>query len=720
MIGPGGGGWIQSIIFDPIDDQTLYIGCDVGGFYYSRDLGTNYEIRNKGLRDYFIQSIAVHPKDNRIIIVGTQSGIHRTADQGKTWQWIRTGFPNAQQYSFSSPISAVVIDILQPNIVYAGIGRPRFGKDGQGAIYRSQDTGVTWLNISRGQIPSDALVNDIKLKPGSSTVILTATNKGIYRSDDAGKTWKTSIKGLPHLYIEKISFASSAPNVVYCSLRATARDSQLWNGGVYRSIDGGLSWENVNGKGLPMFVGRSDFSSYRTSNIKEISVDPENENIVYVGNQDWLTPGIHITTDGGKTWRLLTHSLSRIRDQNYGWIRQWGPNVETLAVSPVRKNLLAFGTPGHVFFSNDGGESWQQRYTKMLSNGKFTSTGLEVTCLFNIIPDPMRPGRIYLCYADIGLLISNDNGKTFTGNFKGIESNGHCYAVVIDPQLPSTLWVAMGPGDKTSGGVYRSDDDAKTWQRSDSKTSDLPSGHIRHLLLDSKSSIGKRRLLATIEGYGAFESLDGGKIWHCINGNLPSIGAKLPRGLLLDPTNSAHIIIALGGIPNAGAGVYETVNGGATWQCLNTEPIFADVTNLSCDPHDFQKIYIGTREYFDHASKHIYPGGAFKSMDGGKSWKQVFSYHFVSAIALSPVDSKTIYIGTTDHPYHDNNVAAGILKSNDGGLTWEQENVGLTNWNVNSITISSHNPSILFIGTGGNGAFVGKDKNFSSSEYHND
>jgi hypothetical protein len=149
LSGPGGGGWIESIAWDPHDLQRLYVGCDVGGFYCSRDAGRNYAICNAGLHDYFIESIAVHPVDRRILLVGTESGIHRSTDGGQTWQWVRQGFPPLQRYLFSSPVACVCFDPLRPNFVYACIGRPRWAKGGAGAIYRSTDTGQTWQRNRR-------------------------------------------------------------------------------------------------------------------------------------------------------------------------------------------------------------------------------------------------------------------------------------------------------------------------------------------------------------------------------------------------------------------------------------------------------------------------------------------------------------------------------------------------------------------------------------------
>jgi hypothetical protein len=72
-IGPGGGGWIQSITWDPNNAETLHVGCDVGGYYLSSDAGQRYERRNAGLVDYFFETMAVHPQYHRIILAGTET-----------------------------------------------------------------------------------------------------------------------------------------------------------------------------------------------------------------------------------------------------------------------------------------------------------------------------------------------------------------------------------------------------------------------------------------------------------------------------------------------------------------------------------------------------------------------------------------------------------------------------------------------------------------------
>jgi photosystem II stability/assembly factor-like uncharacterized protein len=390
---------------------------------------------------------------------------------------------------------------------------------------------------------------------------------------------------------------------------------------------------------------------------------------------------------------------------DYGWIDFWGPSVECLAISPADPKRLAFGTSGHLFLSDDGGDSWHQAYCITYPDGRFKGNGLEVTCLNSIVPDPVRRNRLYLCYFDIGLLISDDGGLSFRRSYKGMKGEGNCFTVVVDPKSPETIWAGTGQWAWNEGYLCRSKDGGESWEV---VGSGLPNGQIKQIVLDLKSPVGKRRLLATVNGYGFYESTDGGENWHSINGDLPEDAVKEPRGILLDPKNEKHIIVACGGSPKF-AGVYETKDGGKSWRILNEERIFANIQAITADPKDLSKLYLAVREYYEQAEQRMYPGGLFKSVDGGRRWERILDYHFVSSVIVSPANSEIIYATTTDHPYHDDCVAEGVLKSSDGGKTWRKVNEGLSHLNISCISIDPFDPSRLYVGTGGNGAFVGID-----------
>ena len=337
-------------------------------------------------------------------------------------------------------------------------------------------------------------------------------------------------------------------------------------------------------EGMPRRIGGGGQSPYMTSQIKELAVDPCDPNVVYAGSQSWVTAGVYKSMDGGQHCTCTTrHGQQDEPNMVYGWLNFWGPAVECLAASPVRPGRIAFGTSGHVFTSDDGGETWQQRYCLELPDGRFSGNGLEVTCLNAVVPDPTKRERLWFCYADIGLLVSDDSGQSFRRSFQGMKNSGNCFTVVVDPEQPTTVWSATGQWTHNAGDICRSGDGGRTWQVVGTPETGLPDGQVRHLVLDCRSPLGQRRLLATVNGSGIYESRDGGRSWRPIHSDL-SVGAvKEPRGLLLDPANPQHLVVVLGGVSETGAGIYATRDGGSSWKRLHEAGLFADITSLAFD-----------------------------------------------------------------------------------------------------------------------------------------
>ncbi len=709
-VGPGGGGWIQAIACDPRDPETIYLGCDVGGFYLSRDGGRSWRIQNEGLNNYFVECIAVHPRDSRIVLLGMEGGVFKSTDQGRTWSWKRRGFPAPERHAYSAPIGSLCFDPTRPDVLYAGIGRPRWGKDGKGQIYKSEDGGASWkLTAAGGAIDPRAIVGDLEVSPDGSYV-LAATDKGIYRSDDSGSTWSASNGGLAHRDAGELAIAPSDPRVVYCTLRTTARDREPWNGGVWRSDDGGKTWA-PRSDGLARAVGKRDQPGQMTSEYKEIVVHPQDPEMVYVGDRAWVSAGVYKTTDGGRKWARVTRHSGEKGNMDYGWISQWGPAVECMAISPAKGDRVVFGTSGHVFLTDSAGDTWQQRYCQ-IEGDRFRGTGLEVTCFNEVVTDPGDPGRLYFCYYDIGLLVSDDYGRSFRKAGQGMRHAGNCFTVVVDPVDPERLWAGTGQWGSNQGDVCRSEDRGRSWTVVGKPETGLPVGQTKHLILDTTSPVDRRVLYVTSQGNGVFRSDDSGDSWQPIGSGLPPAALENPRGLLLDPRDSKHLLLALGGSPSKGSGLYETLDGGKSWRTTSREGVLADIQDLVADPTDFATLYICQREHFDRTVEPpvLRPGGLFKSTDGGARWTRIHDFHFASCLAVSPTERGTLYLGTTDHPYHDQCRAQGIVKSTDGGKTWRQEVAGLSCWNISSIAIDPHDSSRLFVGTGGNGGFVGVDR----------
>jgi photosystem II stability/assembly factor-like uncharacterized protein len=705
-LGPGGGGWIQAMTADPRDPNTVYLGCDVGGFYISRDGGASWKIQNTGLDDYFVETIAVHPRDSRILLLGMEGGIYKSSDGGQSWKAMRNGFPKPDSQRFTAPIGALTFDPAQPTTVYAGIGRPRWNKEGQGRIYKSTDTGETWaICTPQSTLDATAIVSDMEVASNGSYVI-AATNKGLIRSEDGGASWQAANGGLPHLDVMELAIAPSQPQTVYCTLRTTARGEDAWNGGVFRSDDGGRTWQSRS-VGLGHIVGKSGSASKLSSQYKEIVVHPRDAETVYVGDAAWVSAGIYKTTNGGRNWQRVTEK-EQPKSMDYGWITQWGPHAESLTLSPAAPERLWFGTSGHVFSTQNGGTSWQQRYTRQLTDGRWTSNGLEVTCLNDVLPDPHRANRVFLAYMDIGLLRSDDNGQSVRDANKGMKFRGNTFTVAFDPTQPDVMWAGTGEWGNNHGEICRSTDGGTSWQRVGTPETGLPDGQSRSIVVDAASPLGKRTLYATVNGHGIYKSSDGGDSWQALHEGLPEVARRQPRGVLLNPRDSKHLRVALAGNYQNG-GIWESRDGGTSWTRLSGNAPLFDIKDFEADPANFDTLYVCQREASVQVQneRRGLPGGLFKSTDGGRTWTQLFKFRFTSSVALDAARPGVLFVATDDHPYHDGNRASGVWQSSDGGKNWKQEVQGLTHWNITALRLGQ---SRLWAGSHGNGVFVAELK----------
>lgn len=708
-IGPGGGGWVPCMAVSPVESKVVYAGCDVGGFYKSTDSGATWRICNTGLHDYYVEVIVPHPRDPKIIYIGTQGGIHKSLDGGLSWTTLRTGFPSIDKYKYTAPIGALAIDPQNPNVLYAGIGRPRWGDCGQGAIYRTDNAGEHWqlVNPGGGGMEPSAIVSDLVVHNGKSGRVYAATNKGLYRSIDSGVTWRLIVTGLPQKHTRRIVLCRKRPETMYVSLQ-NPPGKNPWQGGVYRSDDGGDTWISRS-VGLSTRVGKPGEPAEMTSNIDHLVVDPGNPEIVYAGDCAWVSAGVYRTADGGASWKIVTEPRSDRMD--YGWISMWGPSVTGLAIDPNMPGTLYFSTCGHIFRTQDSGVRWHTAYTAKAArpagateskSGWWTSTGLETTCLNSVTVHPRDANRLYVGYYDIGLLQSFDGGRSFTQTVIGMTHQGNTFAVAFDPDNPKIVYAGTGEWGSNHGDVCRSDDGGFIWKVTGKPDTGLPDGQTHHLFVDASSPSIARRIYVSVEGAGVYFSEDGGGTWKARNEGLPKTSIK---ALVQHPRDPRTLFGLMNGSPTAGGGIYKSTDRGTTWQRTCRECPWSNVNAMVVCPTDPKRIYVAARE--DYTEGILFPGGVFASRDGGVTWARILEDRFSQSLAVDPRDANVVYAGGNDNPYHDEAIGTGVSRSRDGGKTWVSMNTPeLANRNITSLTIDSRQPDRIYVGTAGNGVFV--------------
>ena len=728
VIGPGGGGWISAITVVKDKKHTIYVGCDVVGVYKSTDNGKSWEIKDKGLSIYFVQDIAYDPENTEILYLATRGGIYKSTDGGNVWSARRNGFPAPEEYSFSAPVNDIAVDPENPDIIYAGIGVHKNGYDFdsyhwdsveiKGAIYKSTDKGENWELIRNTGINPQAMIYSLDIDPENSEIIYAATDKGVYKSTDAGETWKQKKRGLPRLKAMKIVVDPLNTETVYVTMW-TEPGSLRWKGGVYKSTDGGDSWEAVN-NGLPKKVGRE---SGFTCNYITLVINPLNPEILYAGNMPWTPdPGVYKTVNGGDSWEWVSRADPDEGNINIdlGWIPDTGVSPMSMGIDPADPDRVFFGTSMHLFESENGGKYWKQLYTKPVGGGYWNGAGFETTCTEVICVDPSNSNNVYAGYWDIGFLKSKDGGKSFKRSDKGMRYQDNTFDIIVDPDSPNVVYASCGWWEENAGEIYKSSDYGETWI---SISSGLPDAQIWSMALDKRSPQDSRTMYAASYDNGIYKTVDGGKSWFPVNNGLGEKGNLQVMKVFIDPDNSNIIYTGLeqkskdngNNSETVQGGLYKSTDAGKSWFRIDTDLPQLSVWDIDIPEGDSGTIYTAVIGGYDHSLEDYLYGGVYKSTDGGNSW-ELLDNGFgeaenlnVTSIKVNPADSSIIYAATSDEPYHDISSGRGIFKSTDSGKTWKAVNDGLGVLYFNTITADPSDPSVIYAGSSGNGINKGID-----------
>ena len=703
-IGPGGGGWLTALAVDSDDPNLVYLGCDVGGFYKSINGGHTWTILNNGLTDYYVQDILPDPEHKNIIYLGMLGGLFKSTDGGETWQRKRMGFPEPSAYSYSAPVSSLVMHPTNRHVLYAGIGRPRMNSNGKGHIYKSTDAGETWRLLDGiARHASDAVIHRLAIRPDDPNVLFAATDKGLFKSPDGGVTFQRKEKGLPHRFCRNVVASPSEPEVIYVVMWS-AHAKEPWHGGVYRSEDGGETWVARN-TGLPQKVAPENRAPQCTCNYIRFLVDPRDPDRIFVGANSWWGAGLYRSTDGGQNWDKITYMRDEKKNMDLGWIAFGGTSVKCIALAPSDPDIIFYGTSMRLMKSNDGGDHWRQCYTAERPDGTWQTNGVATTCISRITVDPADSKRIYAGYADIGLLVSDNGGESWARSVSGLERHGDLAEIVADPANTNVLWCKDGKWQGTCY-VAQSLNRGKTWKTISGPENGLPDSVLINLLLDPSSPAASRTLYVVSLPHGVFKSTTGGRTWKKASNGLPDAPLKV-SALTMDPKHTDTLYAAVYGNTSAPqGGIFRSRDAGATWEKLNAGVVFSGVQHLCASPHDSRMLFVAARSLGEPPNRQ--QGGIYRSTDEGRTWELVKNDRFASCVVVSPHNPGRVFASFHRHPYHDNCTGTGVWVSNDLGQTWRTANDGLTTLRISGITLDPSDPRRMYAGSGGNGLFVGE------------
>jgi len=489
-----------------------------GGFYRSTDFGATWT-QTFSIDAY---DMTVNPVNPDEIFISTTNAIYRSTDGGANFTRASDGFDGTNGNRVS-----VALAPSQPTKLYALISRTG-GSQGNNlaAIYLSTNSGTTWTlsrNLTENFFRTQGNYNNaIAVHPTDPNVVF-ALGIDIYRTTNGGQNWvnMTNVYNgsfdmeVAHPDQHVVTFDPQAPDIVYVGS----------DGGLYRSLDIGLSWRRVSAN-LPI------------SQFYKMDIDQSRPYRAYGGTQDNGSAGTFSgTSEFSKEWNSLS-----------------GGDGFWVAVDPQRSDVIYT----EIYYG-------QTIYRINLATGQFGI--VNVNALNSDQGDWSTP--LAISFADPKWLYSGRRNLWRTSN------NGGTWAKLTLPASNYTMsTLALSPNDaslmivgKGGGGVYYSVDDGTTWNSS----SGLPLKYVTCLQYDPEVD---SRVYATYSGFGGrhiFRSDDSGASFVDITANLPDVPVN---AIAIDPYDNTHLFVG------TDAGVFVSLDGGNLWLPFNEGLAMSPVTDL--------------------------------------------------------------------------------------------------------------------------------------------
>jgi uncharacterized protein (TIGR03437 family) len=633
-----------------VSGMTLY-AWTIGGVYRTTDNGANWVPVSNGLNNI---SVKVLGGSGTALFAGTfNKGLYRTTDNGANWVPVNNGL-------IGSAVKTLAVNGMA---LFAGT------TDG---LYRTTDSGNNWVAVNNG-IPGNVTVNALGV---SGTTVFAGTSFGLYLTLNNGDLWlKLVNNGLPS-------------NVIINALRVSGTTvfAGTQGQGVYRTVDNGVNWTQVNNglnnidvrafavSGTMLFAGSFGGGVYRTTNNganwTQVNKGLTNT-IVYAlaVNGTALFAGtfggaVYRTLDNGENWAPV-----------YNGLTSESSIVNALTVSGT---ALFAGTFGGVYRTTDNGNSWMP-----------VNSGLNYISVQAIA---VAGETLFAGTSSSGVFILAEAELVWSESNAGLGSKQINTAIVSGSQ---TIVGTFG------GGVYRSGNRGDNWAPSNSGLP--PSADVKAFSRHNST------LFAGLNGEGVFVSVDDGGSWAARANGLGNqqVNALTSDGLRL--------------VAGTEGGVYRSIDSGANWSLANNGITRQKILSLLATPSG---LYAGTDL------------GLFRSTNGGASWTPIntgLTDLYIVSLGVAP-NGTTIFAGTTSGVYRSTNNGSnwskltsglpdrvtaltftttgtkllagtvyGFYISEDNGANWRGINTGLLNLQVSGIAVQGNR---VIVGTRSAGVFV--------------
>lgn len=686
-VGPAGmSGRVTSIDAVRQDPSTIYIGTASGGVWKSRSGGIKWEpvFDRQALQS--IGAVAIDPSNPSVVWAGTGEGnprnshnsgggIFRSRDAGRSWE--------ALGLEATRNIHRILVDPRSSQRVFAGAMGSAWGAHSERGIYRTKDGGKNWEAILQADDSTGCA--DLVMDPSNPDKLFAALwsfgrkpwtfrsggpGSGLYMTLDGGDSWQQLNRkgsGLPEGELGRIglAIAPSNPDIVYAWVEA--KENAL-----YRSEDGGFTWKKRGTEG----IGNRPFY------YADIFVDPANENRLYS-----IYSMISRSEDGGKSWEVIVP---------YSGVH---PDHHAFYIHPDNPSLLMNGNDGGFNISHDRGANW--RFAENLPLAQF----------YHIAVDNEQPYNILGGMQDNGSWV----GPAYVWQSGGIR-NANWQEVLFGDGFD----VQANPGDSRYGYAMWQGGNLMEYDRETGSTHRLVPTHPEGQTLRFNWNAALALDPFNTDGlyFGSqflHHSKDRGRTWTLISGDLTSNDSSKQLqhqsgGLTIDATGAENFtaLTAIAPSPVESGVVWTgsddglihlTRDGGKTWTEQSTRlpgfPKGAWIPQIHASPHAAGEAFVVANDY----RRNNWEAYAWHTKDFGATWNRIagpqLSSSYMLCMVQDPEVPDLLFLGGD----------RGLWFSLDHGKSWRPWSKDLPKVNVMDMAIQAREGDLV-LGTFGRAAWV--------------
>ena len=683
-IGPAAGGRVARAAGVPGDPATYYAATASGGVWKSSDGGATWKPIFDDQPISSIGSIAIAPSNPNIVFVGSGeanirgnvgagNGIYKTTDGGKTWVHV---------WKHEGQIGKMVVHPTDPDIAFAAVLGHAFGPNPERGVYRTTDGGKTWRQVLKKDSNSGA--SDVEMDPSNPSILFAGfwqarrlpwdlvsggAGSGLYVSRDGGDSWKQLTgDGLPEGIWGKvgIAVAPSDGRRIYALIEAD-------KGGLFRSDDGGSKWELVN----PSRALRQRAWYYST-----LTVNPFNREDVWFPQVPMLR-----TIDGGKT-------LQYMKGLHHG-------DLHDVWIDPRNPKRMIAANDGGVDISSNGGETWY-------------APPLPISQFYHVSVDTRNPYHVAGAMQDLGTAQGPSEslrGTIALSDWHDV-GGGEAGHVVSDTSDPNIVYAGEYLG------IITRYDDRTGESRNVSAWPENPSGHGGEDMkyrFQWTAPIAASPHDSKVIYHGAqviFRTMNGGQSWEVISPDLTRNDKSKQRwaGGPITGDNTGvetyDTVFAIAESPRqkgliwAGTDdglVHVTRDAGQSWTNVTPAmpgmPEWGTVSLIEPSPFDAGTAYVVVDAHrLDNMRPYLY-----KTPDFGSTWSRLDARLpqdiYLHAVREDPAKKGQLYLGTE----------RGVMFSTDDGETWRDLKLNLPTVAVHDLVVKGND---LVVGTHGRSIWI--------------